>query len=131
MRGRDNPPKGSWVHVADRGRSERHSGGMTERQLTVGSQSAGLDEHEVDQFLVRYGDTIDDRIGEILDELLEERMRQHQRVPVLPLTTTVVAATVISLILTWYSPLAVAVVWCATAVICVSLTHAARLSKPR
>ncbi|GAA3804104.1 hypothetical protein GCM10022403_042550 [Streptomyces coacervatus] len=104
---------------------------MTERQLTVGSKPARLDEHETDQFLARYGDTIDDRIGEVLDEIIEERLRQHQRVPVLPLTTTVVAATVISLALTWYSPSAVAVVWAATAVICFSLAHSARLSKHR
>lgn len=132
MGGRDNLPPRPWVHVADPHGRSRHSGRMTQRHLIpTGKRMRPSEPQDVDQFLARYGDTIDDRVAEIVDDVFEERLGRHHRLPVLPLIITVVAATVVSLLLMWYSPLTAAVVWAAAAVICVSLTHAARASKHR
>jgi hypothetical protein len=48
-----------------------------------------------EEFLARFGDTIDDRVAEILDELLDERdlVRRHRRLPqLLGLTSLVLVA---------------------------------------
>lgn len=105
---------------------------MTERHLIAADKPIRLCEpDDVDRFLAAYGDTIDDRVGEIVDEVFEERLGRHRRIPVLPVTIIVLAATAVSVMLMWFSPLIVAVVWAAAAVICVSLTHAARSTKHR
>ncbi|MEV7022278.1 hypothetical protein [Kitasatospora sp. NPDC093558] len=80
----------------------------------------------IEQFLVHYGDTIDDRVAEILDEVLEERLTRHRLDVVLPVTVALLAAAAVSLVLMWWSPWTVVVVWAATTVICVSLSQTAR-----
>jgi hypothetical protein len=49
------------------------------------ADSPGLSFPSDDEFLSRFGDAIDDRIAEILDELLTERSpaREHRRLPYL------------------------------------------------
>jgi hypothetical protein len=74
-----------------------------------------------EEFLARFGDTIDDRIAEILDELLTERKsaRQYQRLPyLLGAVSLVFAALAVSVILR-HSPI-VWLIWPATAVVCVA-----------
>jgi hypothetical protein len=81
----------------------------------------GLPVPSYEEFLSRFGDTIDDRIAEILDELLTERnsARQHQRLPyLLGAVSLVFAALAVSVILR-HSPI-VWLIWPATAVVCVS-----------
>src|SRR5437763_9794626 len=59
--------------------------------------AAGADE----EFLARFGDTIDDRIAEILDELLQERnaAHRHRRLRQAPGAVTVILALTASILL--------------------------------
>lgn len=54
-----------------------------------------------EEFLSRFGDTIDDRVAEILDELLQQRRmpREEQRAPWRLFTVIVLAALVWSIVL--------------------------------
>ncbi|BAJ31574.1 MULTISPECIES: hypothetical protein [Kitasatospora] len=81
---------------------------------------------DIEQFLVHYGDTIDDRVAEIVEEVLVEQLEHHRRDVVLPVTVALLAATAVSLALMWWSPWTVPLVWAATTVICVSLSRTAR-----
>jgi len=57
-----------------------------------------------EEFLSRFGDTIDDRIAEILDELLTERTpaRRHWRLPYLLASVSLILAAVAVSILAWH-----------------------------
>lgn len=88
---------------------------------------------DIEQFLVQYGDTIDDRVAEVLEEVLEEvlskQLRRYRRAVVLPVTVALLAAAAVSLALMWWSPWTVPLVWAATSVICVSLSQTARIPR--
>ncbi|GAA3036705.1 hypothetical protein GCM10020000_12930 [Streptomyces olivoverticillatus] len=48
---------------------------MTQRHLIpTGKRMRPSEPQDVDQFLARYGDTIDDRVAEIVDDVFEERL---------------------------------------------------------
>ncbi|HUC25299.1 MAG TPA: hypothetical protein VMA73_21545 [Streptosporangiaceae bacterium] len=85
------------------------------------ADSPGLSFPSDDEFLSRFGDAIDDRIAEILDELLTERSsaREHRRLPYpLAALSLILAALTVTVVLR-HSPI-VWVVWPATAVGCVA-----------
>ncbi|MFH8386807.1 hypothetical protein ACH4E7_38830 [Kitasatospora sp. NPDC018058] len=84
---------------------------------------------DIEQFLVHYGDTIDDRVAEIVEEVLGEQLRRYRRDVVLPVTVALLAAAAVSLALMWWSPWTVPLVWAATSVICVSLSQTARITR--
>ncbi|MDH6141434.1 MULTISPECIES: hypothetical protein [Kitasatospora] len=84
---------------------------------------------DIEQFLVHYEDTIDDRVAEIVEEVLGEQLRRYRRDVVLPVTVTQLAAAAVSLALMWWSPWTVPLVWVATSVICVSLSQTARIPR--
>ncbi|MGW3045816.1 hypothetical protein ACWC9T_38730 [Kitasatospora sp. NPDC001159] len=84
---------------------------------------------DIEQFLVHYGDTIDDRVAEIVEEVLGEQLRRYRRDVVLPVTVALLAAAAVSLALMWWSPWTVPLVWAATSVICVSLSQTARIPR--
>jgi fatty acid desaturase len=84
---------------------------------------------DIEQFLVHYEDTIDDRVAEIVEEVLGEQLRRYRRDVVLPVTVTLLAAAAVSLALMWWSPWTVPLVWAATSVICVSLPQTARIPR--
>jgi hypothetical protein len=78
-------------------------------------------------FLSRFGDVIDDRIAELLDELLDERnaTRPRRRLPHILVAVSLALALTASVLLR-YSPLAAWTIWPATATICLVITCAAR-----
>ncbi|MBB4926151.1 hypothetical protein [Kitasatospora kifunensis] len=84
---------------------------------------------DIEQFLVHYGDTIDDRVAEIVEEVLGEQLGRYRRDVVLPVTVALLAAAALSLALMWWSPWTVPLVWAATSVICVSLSQTARIPR--
>ncbi|MGW3074049.1 hypothetical protein [Kitasatospora sp. NPDC001132] len=84
---------------------------------------------DIEQFLAHYGDTIDDRVAEIVEEVLGEQLRGYRRDVVLPVTVALLAAAAVSLALMWWSPGTVPLVWAATSVICVSLSQSARIPR--
>ncbi|MFE7598467.1 hypothetical protein [Streptomyces sp. NPDC057494] len=106
---------------------------MTDRHLsTAGRPCPAGRTDDIEQFLVHYGDTIDDRVAEIVAEIVEEvlgeQLRRSRRDVVLPVTVALLAAAAVSLALMW-SPWAVPLVWAATSVICVSLSQTARIPR--
>ncbi|KOV13065.1 hypothetical protein ADK60_30995 [Streptomyces sp. XY431] len=88
---------------------------------------------DIEQFLVHYGDTIDDRVAEIVAEIVEEavgeQLRRYRRDVALPVTVALLAAAAVSVPLMWWSLWTVPLVWAATAVICVSLSRTARIPR--
>ncbi|GAA1992049.1 hypothetical protein [Kitasatospora viridis] len=84
---------------------------------------------DIEQFLVHYGDTIDDRVAEIVEEVLGERQRRYRRDVVLPVTVALLAAAAVSPALMWWIPWAVPLVWTATSVICVWRSRTTRLPR--
>ncbi|MFJ9153148.1 hypothetical protein ACIRP7_34980 [Streptomyces sp. NPDC102270] len=100
---------------------------------TAGSPCPAGRTDDIEQFLVRYGDTIDDRVaeivGEIVEEVLGEQLRRYRRDVVLPVTVVLLAAAAVSLALMGWSPWTVPLVWAATSVICVSLSQTARIPR--
>ena len=72
-----------------------------------------------EEFLSHFGDAIDDRIAEILDELLEERdaARPHRRLPQVLGTAGLILALITSVLLRHNAP-AARTIWPATATIC-------------
>ena len=74
-----------------------------------------------EEFLSRFGDTIDDRIAEILDELLAERSsaRHHRRMPYLLGAVSLILAALVVSVITRHSPI-VWLIWPSTAVVCVA-----------
>ncbi|MFJ3644140.1 hypothetical protein ACIPRD_30970 [Streptomyces sp. NPDC090108] len=82
---------------------------------------------DIEQFLVRYGDTIDDRVAEMVEEILGEQLRRYRRDVVLPVGVVLPAAAAVSPALMWWSPWTVPLVWTAASAICVSLSRTARI----
>jgi len=74
-----------------------------------------------EEFLSRFGDAIDDRIAEILDELLAERSsaRGHRRLPYLLSAVSLILVALTATVVLRHSPI-VWLAWPATAVICVA-----------
>ena len=72
-----------------------------------------------EEFLSRFGDAIDDRIAEILDELLEERNAtpQRRRLPQVLGMVSLILALAASVLLR-HSTIAAWTIWPATAVMC-------------
>ncbi len=72
-----------------------------------------------EEFLARFGDAIDDRIAEILDELLEERnaIRPRRRLPQVLGTVGLIVALITSVSLR-HNALAAWTIWPATVTIC-------------
>jgi hypothetical protein len=94
------------------------------RRESNSPSSVGPDAHNLslplpsdEEFLSRFGDTIDDRIAEILDELLTERSsaRRHWRRSWLLGTISLILAAVAVSVLSWRAPIAW-LIWLATAV---------------
>ncbi|MFJ1551044.1 hypothetical protein [Streptomyces sp. NPDC088246] len=103
---------------------------MTDRHSsTAGRPCPAGRTDDIEQFLVHYGDTIDDRVAEIVEEVLGEQLRRYRRDVVLPVTVALLAAAAVSLALMWWSPWTVPLVWAATSVICVSLSRTARIPR--
>jgi hypothetical protein len=83
-----------------------------------------------EEFLSRFGDAIDDRIAEILDELLDERnaTHPHRRLPQVLGTVTLVLALTASVLLR-HSTLAAWTIWPATAIICLAIAWTASIRR--
>jgi hypothetical protein len=75
---------------------------------------------DIGEFLDRYGDAIDDRLAEIVQDVVAElvaaQLRHRQRIW-LPLASTLAAVTGISVLLR-HTPLALVVLWLTTAAVC-------------
>ncbi len=86
-----------------------------------------LDMRSDDEFLSRFGDTIDDRIAETLDELLEERnaTRPDSRLPQVLGTVSLILALAASVLLR-HSALAAWTIWPSTAAVCLAIAWTAR-----
>ena len=63
--------------------------------ITAAGGPAGLDAHPPpdEELLARFGDAIDDRIAEIVDELLEERNSARRGSQTCPSSSTMMTAT--------------------------------------
>jgi hypothetical protein len=85
------------------------------------ADSPGLSFPSDEAFLARFGDTIDDRIAEILDEILAERSsaRRHRRLSYLLGAVSLVLAALTATVVLRHSPI-VWLAWLATAVICIA-----------
>jgi hypothetical protein len=103
---------------------------MTDRHSSAAGRpgSAGSTD-DIEQFLVHYEDTIDDRVAEIVEEVLGEQLRRYRRDVVLPVTVTQSAAAAVSLALLWWIPWIVPLLWAATSVVCVSVSRPARIAR--
>ncbi|GAA1655687.1 hypothetical protein GCM10009765_01100 [Fodinicola feengrottensis] len=84
-------------------------------------------EQSAEAFFDLYGDEFDDRVAEVVDELLADRIAdrntQFRPLSVLPLIALVVIAVAGVSVLLQRTPLAVAAVWLAAAVICGCVTR--------
>lgn len=80
-----------------------------------------------DELLSRFGDAIDDRIAEILDDVLAERDagRPHRRLPRALGIFSLLLALGVSILLR-HNTLAVGTIWPATATVCLAVAWAAR-----
>jgi hypothetical protein len=107
---------------ADAPQSPRHQQGASPPAPSpAGPGIRFLDLQSDEEFLSRFGDAIDDRIAEILDELLEERnaTRQHRRLPQVLGTVSLILALAATVLLQ-HSAIAAWTIWPATAVICLA-----------
>jgi hypothetical protein len=84
-----------------------------------------------EEFLSRFGDAIDDRIAETLDELLDERNATHRRrrLPQVLGTVTLILALAASVPLR-HSALAAWTIWPAIAAISLAITWTATTRRP-
>jgi hypothetical protein len=82
------------------------------------------------EFLTRFGDAIDDRIAEIVDELLDERdaRRQHRPIRYISAASVVLAALAASVLLQ-HSPV-VWTVWPSAAAVSLAAAWTARFWRP-
>jgi hypothetical protein len=106
--------------AADPPRHPRGQSPPAPRPAGPGTQIPGIWSGE--EFLARFGDAIDDRIAEILDELLDERNATHPRrcLPQVLGTVTFIFALTASVLLR-DSALAAWTIWPATAAICLAI----------
>jgi uncharacterized membrane protein len=83
-----------------------------------------------DEFLSRFGDAIDDRIAEILEELLEERnaARPHRRLPQVLGTVGLIVALITSILLR-HNASAAWTIWPATSTICLVIAWTGSTSR--
>ena len=97
----------------------RHQGRQPPPAPPAGPGTQILTVRSEEEFLSRFGDAIDDRIAEILDELLEERnaTRPHRRLPQVLGTVGLIAALITSVLLR-HNALAAWTIWPATVTIC-------------
>ncbi|MFB8168382.1 hypothetical protein ACFC60_10590 [Kitasatospora purpeofusca] len=109
---------------------------MTDRHSSAAGRpcpAGGTD--DIEQFLVHYGDTMDDRVAEIVAEIVEEavgeQLRRYRRDVLLPVAVTLLAAAAVSPALMRWSLWTVPLVWAATSVICVSLSRTPRIPHRR
>jgi hypothetical protein len=88
----------------------------------AGSGTQILAMRSEEELLSYLGDAIDDRIAEILEELLEERNadRPHQGLPQVLATAGLILALIASVIL-WRNAPAAWTIWSATATICLMI----------
>lgn len=93
----------------------------------AGPSTQILDIRSGEEFLSRFGDAIDDRIAEILDELLDERnaTHPHRRLPQILGTVTLILALTASVLLR-HSALAAWTIWPAIAAISLAIAWTTR-----
>jgi hypothetical protein len=93
----------------------------------AGPSTQILDIRSGEEFLPRFGDAIDDRIAEILDELLDERnaTHPHRRLPQILGTVTLILALTASVLLR-HSALAAWTIWPAIAAISLAIAWTTR-----
>ena len=106
----------------------RHPGGQSPPALRpAGPSTEILDIGSGEEFLSRFGDAIDDRIAEILDELLAERnaTHPHRRLPQILGTVTLILALAASVLLR-RSALAAWTIWPAIAAISLAIAWTTR-----
>ena len=85
-----------------------------------------------EEFLSRFGDAIDDRIAEILDELLEERnaSRPRRRLPQVLSTVGLILLALITSVLLRHNALAAWTIWPATVTICLVIAWTSSTRRP-
>ena len=100
--------------------------GRSDRAEAAPAQSA-----EEEEFLVRFGDVIDDRVAEALDEILDERDALRPRWRLRPgLAALALLLAVVATVLLRHSGLAVGAVWLSTAAVCLAAARTARAARP-
>jgi hypothetical protein len=112
------------------GASPRHGHPAGPERARSGSPDADQAESG-DRFLCRFGDVIDDRVAEALDEILGEQdaLRPRWRLrPGLAALALLLAAG--ATVLLRHSVLAVCTVWLSTAAVCLAAAWTARPSQP-
>jgi hypothetical protein len=110
--------------------SSRHCYSAGPERVRSGSPDADQAESG-DRFLCRFGDVIDDRVAEALDEILGERdaLRPRWRLrPGLVALALLLAAG--ATVLVRHSVLAVSTVWLSTAAVCLAAAWTTRPSRP-
>jgi hypothetical protein len=110
--------------------SSRHGYSAVPERVRSGSPDADQAESG-DRFLCRFGDVIDDRVAEALDEILGERdaLRPRWRLrPGLVALALLLAAG--ATVLVRHSVLAVCTVWLSTAAVCLAAAWTTRPSRP-
>jgi hypothetical protein len=110
--------------------SSRHGYSAGPERARSGHPDAGQAD-STDHFLCRFGDVIDDRVAEALDEILGERdaLRPRWRLrPGLVALALLLAAG--ATVLMRHSVLAVSTVWLSTAAVCLAAAWTARPGRP-
>jgi hypothetical protein len=83
-----------------------------------------------EEFLVRFGDAIDDRIAEIVDELLDERDARREYRPARYISAaSVVLAALVASVLLQHSPIVWAI-WPSAAAVSLAAAWTARIGRP-
>jgi hypothetical protein len=113
------------AHRADVPRPTQHQ----RRQSSPASGLAGLDAHQPpdEELLARFGDAIDDRIAEIVDELLDERSSARRPGRYISAVSLILAALAASALLR-HSPIAWTI-WPSAAVISLAAAWTARAGR--
>jgi len=84
-----------------------------------------------EEFLSRFGDVIDDRVAEVLDEILAERdALRPQRRPRPGMAALAPLLAVAASVLLRHSVLAVCVIWLGTAAVCMAAAWTAGHGRP-
>ena len=84
-----------------------------------------------DEFLCRYGDLIDDRVADVLDEMLTERDELRPRWQLHPgLAALSLLLTAATSVLLRHSVLAVCTVWLSVAAVCLIAAWTTRPRRP-
>jgi hypothetical protein len=84
-----------------------------------------------EQFLCDFGDVIDDRVAEVLGEILDEREASRPRWLLRPgLAALALLLAVTASVVLRHSDLAVCTVWLCTALVCLAATSTTRTRRP-